>query len=67
MEKRDPPREELIGELNFSEDGWQVFAGWQTGEGKALKHGLCTVKGRRSRGNWIGGNSFQTIRILMSG
>lgn len=58
LEKRIPPQEELIRKLNFLEDGWQVFAGWQTEENKALKHGLCTVKGRRSRRNWIGGTSF---------
>lgn len=37
MEKRDPPREELIRKLNFLEDGWQVFAGWWTGGGQGIE------------------------------
>ena len=46
-------------------DGKFLQAGGQE-EDKALKHELRIVKGRRSGGNWIGGTSFQTIRVLMS-
>jgi hypothetical protein len=54
VEKRDPPREELIRKLNFLEDGWQVFAGWWTGGGQGIEAWAvhCQRKEEQGKLDW---------------